>query len=125
MKTNLLLLFLLGWSGIVFGQKQTDGKVDVNANSIFSLSFESDTIKVEKASKDGYISIPLKVDIVNPQTWEDYKFYIEVDKEKSSLPVSDYEFEDNTFNFSDLKKSKVITIKLKKILFGIEKEKSS
>jgi hypothetical protein len=114
MKTNLLLLFLLGWSGIVFGQKQTDGKVDVNANSIFSLSFESDTIKVEKASKDGYISIPLKVDIVNPQTWEDYKFYIEVDKEKSSLPVSDYEFEDNTFNFSDLKKSKVITIKLKK-----------
>lgn len=110
MKTKILLLLLLGFAGIVFGQN----KPDVNENSIFSLSFESDTIKVEKSPKDGYISIPIKADIVNSKNWENYKLLVEVDKEKSTLPFSDYEFEDNTFNFSDLKNKKVVTIKLKK-----------
>ncbi|WP_415328886.1 hypothetical protein [Chryseobacterium sp. MMS23-Vi53] len=106
MKTNLLLLFLLGWVGMAFGQ-------DVNERSIFELSFENDTIKVSKTSKDEYISIPIKIGIVDAATWKDYKLNVEVD-EVSTLPLSDYEFEEKNFNFCDLQKNKVISIKLKK-----------
>ena len=100
------MLFPLGWAGMAFGQ-------DDYEKSTFDLSFETDTIKFSKTGKDEYISIPLKMRIVDVESWEDYKLVVEVD-ENSTLPYSDYEFKDNNFSFNNLKNGKVLSVKLKK-----------
>lgn len=120
MSTKLLLLFLL-WMGVVWGQKKkettkeiTNEAVRVSDKSIFSIGFRNDTIKTEKSSKETYITIPLKVNIVEPKDWIGCNLKVEIDKTNTSLPATDYTLIDSEFDFAKLNDGKVINILLKK-----------
>ncbi|SMC32941.1 hypothetical protein [Moheibacter sediminis] len=106
MKTKLLLLLLLSFVGVL-GQT-------VSEKSIFSVSFQKDTIKVEKDSKDIYINIPLKIKIIDAQDWNEHTLEIEIDPLNTNLPASDYIIYDTKYDFKELSKDKVINILLKK-----------
>lgn len=125
MKTKLLLL-LLGWAGLVWGQvkdkKATVKKIAVKESviqkvsdkSVFSIVFKNDTIKTEKSSKEDYINIPLKINLLDAKDWEGYKLKIEVDQSKTTLPATDYQLVDSNFNFTELGSESIVNIILKK-----------
>ncbi len=121
MKTKLLLLLLLVWLGVVYGQKKPKVEIPkkeevkkVSDKSVFSIIFKNDTIKTEKSSKEAYINIPLQINIIDRKEWVGYKLKIEIDYSKTTLPRSDYKLIDSVFNFTELNSENIVNIRLKK-----------
>lgn len=65
MKTKILLLFLLGWAGVILGQEKINGnKINVNSQFIFDDFTKGVECTEEGSVVSGAVPVPLPVDAI-------------------------------------------------------------